>query len=170
MLAIPTQSRSPRTSAGFTTGKLVSAHSYSTWALLRKKLSRHRGVVAVALASMLVLAAMAVESFRRVVAERNIARSQRGLAEDALTNAEKRKRELVLLQAETALPKDPTAALAWLKTYDVGADDRQQGGRRDRRGAGDGRRAPCVPARRLGDRRAVHARRHDAGRGGARTA
>jgi len=110
----------------FTTGKLVSAHSYSTWALLRKRLARHRGVVAVAVASMLVLAAMGIESFRRVVAERNIARSQRGLAEDALTNAEKRKRELVLLQAETALPKDPTAALAWLKTYDVGADDRSK--------------------------------------------
>ncbi|HSS03129.1 MAG TPA: protein kinase, partial [Kofleriaceae bacterium] len=110
----------------FTTGKLVSAHSYSTWALVRKRLARHRGVVAVAIASMLVLGVMAVESFRRVVAERNIARSQRGLAEDALTNAEKRKRELVLLQAETALPKDPTAALAWLKTYDVGADDRSK--------------------------------------------
>jgi WD40 repeat protein len=108
----------------FTTGKLVSAHSYSTWALLRKKLARHRGVVAVAIASLLVLGAVGVASVRRVVAERNIARSQRGLAEDALLNAEKRKRELVLLQAETALPKDPTAALAWLKTYDVGPDDR----------------------------------------------
>src|SRR4029078_8000711 len=61
----------------FTTGQLVSAHSYSTWALLRKKLSRYRGMLAVAVASMLVLAAMGVESFRRVVAERNIARSQR---------------------------------------------------------------------------------------------
>jgi WD40 repeat protein len=108
----------------FTTGKLVSAHSYSTWALVRKKLARHRGVVAVGLASLLMLAAVGVASVRRVVAERNIARSQRGLAEDALTSAEKRKRELVLLQAETALPKDPTAALAWLKTYDVGPDDR----------------------------------------------
>ncbi len=108
----------------FTTGKLVSAHSYSTWALLRKKLARHRGVVAVAIASLLVLGAVGITSVRRVVAERNIARSQRGLAEDALENAEKRKRELVLLQAETALPKDPTAALAWLKTYDVGPDDR----------------------------------------------
>jgi eukaryotic-like serine/threonine-protein kinase len=108
----------------FTTGKLVSAHSYSTWALLRKKLARHRGIVAVVVASMLVLAAVGVESFRRVVAERNIARSQRGRAEDALTSAEKRKRELVLLQAETSLPKDPTAALAWLKTYDVGPAER----------------------------------------------
>ena len=32
----------------YQTGKLVTAHSYSTWALLRKKLSHHRGVVAVA--------------------------------------------------------------------------------------------------------------------------
>src|SRR6185369_17018871 len=40
------------------------------------------------------------------------------------TSAEKRKRELVLLQAETALTKDPTAALAWLKTYDVDLEDR----------------------------------------------
>jgi WD40 repeat protein len=108
----------------FTTGKLVSAHSYSTWERLRKKLARYRGVVAVAVASVLVLAAVGVESFRHVVAERNIARSQHHRAEDALGNAEKRKRELVLLQAETALPKDPTAALAWLKTYDIGASDR----------------------------------------------
>ncbi len=108
----------------FTTGKLVSAHSYSTWERLRKKLARYRGVVAVAVASGLVLAAIGVESFRHVVAERNIARSQRSRAEDALGNAEKRKRELVLLQAETALPKDPTAALAWLKTYDIAASDR----------------------------------------------
>ena len=108
----------------FTTGKLVSAHSYSTWERLRKRLARYRGVVAVTVASGLVLAAIGVESFRHVVAERNIARSQRSRAEDALGNAEKRKRELVLLQAETALPKDPTAALAWLKAYDIGASDR----------------------------------------------
>ncbi|HEX7839113.1 MAG TPA: serine/threonine-protein kinase, partial [Kofleriaceae bacterium] len=108
----------------FTTGQLVSAHSYSTWALLRKKLSRHRGVVAVAVASLIVLGAVGVASVRGVVAERNIARSQRSLAEAALTSAEKRKRELVLLQAETALTKDPTATLAWLKTYDVDLEDR----------------------------------------------
>ena len=110
----------------FTTGQLVSAHSYSTWALLRKKLERHRGVVAVGLASMVVLGAVGVASVRRVVAERNIARSERGVAELALTSAEKRKRELVLLQAETALPKDPTAALAWLKSYDPGPEDRSR--------------------------------------------
>ncbi|HEY0483743.1 MAG TPA: protein kinase [Kofleriaceae bacterium] len=108
----------------FTTGQLVSAHSYSTWARLRKKLSRNRGVVAVAVASLIVLGAVGAASVRRVIAERNIARSQRGLAEVALTSAEKRKHQLVLLQAETALTKDPTAALAWLKTYDVDPEDR----------------------------------------------
>jgi len=110
----------------FATGQLVSAHSYSTWALLRKKLARYRGMVAVAVASMIVLAAIGVASVRRVIAERNIARSERGVAERALTSAEKRKRELVLLQAETALAKDPTAALAWLKSYDVATEDRDR--------------------------------------------
>jgi eukaryotic-like serine/threonine-protein kinase len=110
----------------FTTGQLVSAHSYSTWALLRKKLARHRSVVAVVVASLIMLGAGGVASVRRVIAERNIARSERELAELALGSAEKRKRELVLLQAETALTKDPTAALAWLKSYDVGPDERSR--------------------------------------------
>ncbi|MGE0545754.1 MAG: serine/threonine-protein kinase [Kofleriaceae bacterium] len=105
-------------------GKLVSAHSYTAWSLLRKKLSHHRGVVAVAVASAVALGAVGVESFRRVVAERNIARSERRRSEDALSQAEKRKRELVLLQAVTALRKDPTATVAWLKTYDIVDGDR----------------------------------------------
>jgi WD40 repeat protein len=110
----------------YTTGQLVSAHSYSTWALVRKKLARHRNAAAVAIASGILLGAVGVASVRRVIAERNIARSERGLAERALGSAEKRKRELVLLQAETALTKDPTAALAWLKSYDVGPDERSR--------------------------------------------
>ena len=110
----------------YTTGQLVSAHSYSTWALLRKKLARHRNAAAVAILSGILLSAGGVASVRRVIAERNIARAERGLAEAALSSAEKRKRELVLLQAETALTKDPTAALAWLKSYDVGPDERSR--------------------------------------------
>ncbi|MBA3456283.1 MAG: protein kinase [Deltaproteobacteria bacterium] len=110
----------------YQTGKLVSAHSYSAWSLLRKKVSQHRGVVAVALASTIALGVVGVESFRRVVHERNIAQHERGRTEDALSQAEKRKRELVLLQAMTALRKDPTATVAWLKTYEIGDEDRAQ--------------------------------------------
>ena len=102
----------------YQTGKLVTAHSYSTWALLRKKLAHHRGVVAVAIASAVALGAVGVESFRTVVSERNNATQERGRAEDALSKVEKRQRDLVLLQAMTSLRKDPTAALAWLKQYD----------------------------------------------------
>ena len=101
----------------FHTGKLVSAHSYTVWSLLRRKLVQHRGVVAVAVASVLALGAVGVGSFRRVVAERNIARGERARAVESQTQSEARQRELVLLQAETSLRKDPTATIAWLKSY-----------------------------------------------------
>ena len=108
----------------FQTGKLVSAHAYTPWQLVRKKLNQHRGVVAVALASAVALGAVGVESFRKVVAERDIARGERGRADSARELAEAKRRELVLLQAETSLRKDPTAALAWLKQYPLSAGDR----------------------------------------------
>jgi len=108
----------------FQTGKLVSAHSYTAWSLVRKKLAQHRGVVAVAIASAIALGAVGVESFRRVVAEKDIAQSERAGAEDARAQAERRQRELVLLQAVTSLRKDPTATLAWLKTYEISDTDR----------------------------------------------
>ncbi len=108
----------------FQTGKLVSAHQYTSWQLVRKKLAQHRGVVVMAIASAIALAAVGVESFRTVVAERDIARGERERAEEARANAEARKRELVLVQAETSLRKDPTAALAWLKLHPVTDADR----------------------------------------------
>ena len=110
----------------FHCGKLVSAHSYTAWSLLRKKLAHHRGVVAVAVASVLALGGVGVESFRRVVAERNIAQSERERAFESRAQTEKRQRELVLLQAATSLRKDPTATLAWLKDYPIGDGDRAQ--------------------------------------------
>jgi eukaryotic-like serine/threonine-protein kinase len=108
----------------FHTGKLVSAHSYTAWSLLRKKLAQHRGVVAVAVASVIALGVVGVGSFRRVVAERNIAQSERARAFASQAQSEKRQRELVLLQAATSLRKDPTATLAWLKDYQIADEDR----------------------------------------------
>src|SRR5512146_357451 len=90
----------------FQTGKLVSAHAYTPWQLVRKKLAHHRGVVVVALASAITLGAVGVESFRTVVAERDIARGERARAEAARESLEDRTRELVLVQAETSLRKD----------------------------------------------------------------
>jgi WD40 repeat protein len=99
----------------YQTGKLVSAHSYTMWSLVRRKLAANRGVVGVAIASALALGAVGVESFRRVVTERNSAQLERDRADTARAEIEHRQRELVLLQAGTSLRKDPTAALAWLK-------------------------------------------------------
>jgi WD40 repeat protein len=110
----------------FQTGKLVSAHVYTSWQLVRKKLAQHRGVVVVAAASAIALAAVGVESFRTVVAERDIAQSERVRAEAERHSAEERKRELLFVQAETSLRKDPTAALAWLKLHPVTDRDRVQ--------------------------------------------
>ncbi|HEY5925390.1 MAG TPA: WD40 repeat domain-containing protein, partial [Kofleriaceae bacterium] len=98
--------------------------SYTTLQLVRKKLAQHRGVVVMAVASTIALAAVGVESFRSVVTERDIARGERARAEEARAHAEDRKRELVLVQAETSLRKDPTAALAWLKLHPVTDADR----------------------------------------------
>jgi WD40 repeat protein len=108
----------------FSTGKLVTAHVYSPWQLVRKKLQQYRGVVVMAIACAIALAVVGIESFRSVVTERDIARAERVRAEDARKNAEARKRELVLVQAETSLRKDPTAALAWLKLHPVTDHDR----------------------------------------------
>src|SRR5205823_1831093 len=91
----------------FQTGKLVSAHDYTPWQIVKKKLAQYRGVVTIALASAIVLASVGVESVRRVVVERDIARVAQLHAEAART-------ELVLVQARTSLRKDPTAAVAWL--------------------------------------------------------
>ena len=107
----------------FQTGKLVSAHAYSAWGLIRKKLAQYRGVVAVAAASAIALGAVGVESVHRVVAERDIARGERARAEDARRTAELSERELMLVQAKTSLQKDPTAALAWLKLYPIAGRD-----------------------------------------------
>jgi WD40 repeat protein len=100
----------------FQTGQLVSAHAYTRWQRLRKRLRQHRGMVAIAAASLLTLAAVGIESFRTVVAERDIAFAAR-------TTSEERERELVLVEAETSLRKDPTAALAWLERHPINARD-----------------------------------------------
>ncbi len=110
----------------YQTGKLVSAHAYTTWHRIRRKLAQHRGVALMALVSALALAAVGVMSFRRVVDERDIAETERARAEDARSSAEDRKHALVLVQAETSLRKDPTAAVAWLKLYPLADRDRSE--------------------------------------------
>jgi WD40 repeat protein/serine/threonine protein kinase len=87
----------------FQTGQLVSAYRYSRRTLIWRWVRRHRVPVAVSAAFLCLLLALGALSVRRIVIERKV--------------AEERSNDLVLVQARTALERDPTGALAWLKLY-----------------------------------------------------
>ena len=87
----------------FQTGQLVNARHYSPITLLARWVRRHSLPVSIAVAFAVALSATVSWSVRRIVIERNL--------------AEARKNELTLIQAQTLIESDPTAALAWLKTY-----------------------------------------------------
>ncbi len=93
----------------FTTGQLVASHDYSAIALVRRFVGRHRAAVGVGASLTCVLAITAVVSARRIITEGDRARASRD--------------ELLLSQAASALERDPTAAIGWLKHYPIdGAD------------------------------------------------
>ena len=93
----------------FQTGKLVGAHRYTRRTLVWRWLVRYRAAVAVAAVLTTILIVFGVLSVQRILRER------------AATQA--RNDELILLQAASQLDRDPTAAIAWLKTYPPGAAD-----------------------------------------------
>jgi eukaryotic-like serine/threonine-protein kinase len=94
----------------FATGQLVDAHAYSLGTLVRRWLVRHRLVVSVAAALVVVLVVSQALSLRRIVHERATAVAGR----DAL----------ILEQAAAQLDRDPTATLVWLKRYPASGRDR----------------------------------------------
>ena len=99
----------------FLTGQLVSAHHYSTGETLRRWLARHRNAVAVAMVLTAALVVTAALSIGGITHERDRATS-------ALAALRARDAELALRQAESALGRDPTEALAWLKQAVRGGD------------------------------------------------
>ncbi len=108
----------------FEAGQLISARRYSPWALLERWVKRNWPLVAVMGAAFLLLLAGGVWSLRRIIVakgvaetERASAEQQRALAQEARAQSEARKNELILLAARSALDRDPTATLAWLKQY-----------------------------------------------------
>ncbi|MEJ7600444.1 MAG: protein kinase [Kofleriaceae bacterium] len=87
----------------FQTGQLVAAHRYSRATLIARWIRRHRAVVGVTAVLLAALAITAVASVRSIVRERNATRAERD--------------RLILANAAGELARDPTAAVAWLKTY-----------------------------------------------------
>ncbi len=108
----------------FQTGQLVSAHHYSRGVLAARWMSRYRKTLGTVALFVAVIAAMGTISLRRVVHERDRAEAQSGRADTERSRAneersvaERRAMELTLVEAKTSLDRDPTASLAWLKTY-----------------------------------------------------
>jgi eukaryotic-like serine/threonine-protein kinase len=113
----------------FQTGQLVSVRAYSTAEVLRRWVLRHRAVFGTAAAAVLVLAAGGTFSVQQVVDERNVALRERALADGARKaadtargDAEAGRETMVLVQAVTALERDPTASLAWMDLHPGGQD------------------------------------------------
>jgi len=103
----------------FHTGQLVAAHHYSKRNLLVRWARRHRAPIAVGAVLTAALAATATVSVRSIIHERDATQTER----DA-TRAERDR--LILVKARGELEHDPTAAVAWLKTYPAtGADQKE---------------------------------------------
>jgi type II secretory pathway pseudopilin PulG len=92
----------------FQTGRLVSARQYSRPVLIGRWLRRYRLPVSIAGLALALLGIVGVASIGRIVAARRL--------------AEQRANALLLAQARTALERDPTEALAWLRTYPESAE------------------------------------------------
>jgi WD40 repeat protein len=101
----------------FQTGQLVTARVYSWWSLVVRWTRQHAAPVAVGLAALFLLAGTGVVSVRGILREKRIADEQRNLAAVQRAAAEARANDLILTQARGWLDRDPTTALAWLKSY-----------------------------------------------------
>ncbi len=112
----------------FAAGQLVAAHRYSTRALVGRWLRRHRAAALLTSLFVVALAAVGTLSVRRVVEERNAARAHQRAAEEANQSLVEANDALRLQTARAELDRDPTAAVAWLKTYPATAPEQRAAG------------------------------------------
>jgi len=111
----------------FQTGRLVSARVYSRWALARRWLERHRFPVAIATIALIAVSTIGVFAITGILRERTAADRAQKVAEDAREQAEGRNYQLMLLQAQAIVDRDPTRALAWLAAIPASAPLWDQG-------------------------------------------
>jgi hypothetical protein len=99
----------------FTLGNLVAAYQYGPVAKLVRYARKHRAAVGVGLISVVVLAAVAVISVRRIVAERDDATTARRLAEVRQREATAMADELLVRHARELAETDPAGTVAALR-------------------------------------------------------
>lgn len=100
----------------FQTGQIVAAHRYSRGELVRRFARRYRAALSVAAAALAVIAISGAFAVRQIMAESRLARERQAEAEEAERRALDHADDLTLVQARTAVERDPNKALAWLKT------------------------------------------------------
>ncbi len=114
----------------FQMGQIVAAYQYSRKDLVKRFVRRNRKRLVVAAAVVALLSTMATISVRRIVLERNRAQAseaeaqrqrsdaemQRSEAREKQVDAIRRADELTLAQARALMDRDPSQAIAWLKT------------------------------------------------------
>jgi WD40 repeat protein len=108
----------------YVTGQLVSAHSYRLSDLIRRWMRRNRALLLSSSIFVSVVVVLGIVSVWRIVREKRAVTEQRVVAEarrqeadTARRAAEDRSNQLVLMQAHSALARDPTSSIGWLKTY-----------------------------------------------------
>ncbi|AKT37419.1 protein kinase domain-containing protein [Chondromyces crocatus] len=111
----------------FHAGQLVGAHRYSMRELALRFARRHRGTLSVAAAALFVLLAGGTYGLVRVMHARDHAAEEQARAEQALVLVEEARKaavdradQLLLVQARTALDRDPNESLTWLQSLSPG--------------------------------------------------
>jgi WD40 repeat protein len=102
----------------FQTGQLVGAHQYSKCDLMHRWLAKNRTLVIFAALFLCFSTISGVLTFRRIIRERDRAELLRATADRARASAEARNAQLALERARASLDRDPTAVIAWLKTFE----------------------------------------------------
>nr|WP_240807245.1 protein kinase [Polyangium spumosum] len=114
----------------FQMGQFVAAHTYSKGEIVRRFIQRRRTPLLVGLAGVVALTVVGVLSLHRIIQERNRAlaneieaqrqeaeaQAQRLEAQQKQAEATKRADELTISQARGLMDRDPSQAIAWLKT------------------------------------------------------
>ena len=100
----------------FQAGKLVAAHRYTSWQLVRRWIGKHRGMVLTAAVALSVLISVGSLGVWRIAKERDIARTERSAAQDQRAIAERRYAESLEELARQALnARTPDKALPLLE-------------------------------------------------------
>ena len=110
----------------FEAGQIVSAHRYSFGEIVRRWARRHRTALVVAGVLATALLVVGAYSLYRVLAAERVAQKERTFAIAEHGRAKAESLRLRVLQAEGALERDPTEAIAWLAIEDKLPDDLHQ--------------------------------------------